>query len=222
MRARGLARNAAIPHAVVRYESLEKGSSVIVSVVNTKGGVGKTTSSLFIANEFALRGKTVTFVDLDKQGSATSWADKAADRGTPLPFKVEVSNTRRLNRWRESLDGDDVLVIDTPPGDSAIIDAAIDAADFAVIPTQPSAADTERVWETLPSLPKSTSYGVLVTGATLGTKLLTMTLAAFDEEDISRFDTVVRFRQFYRQSVGHRPPRDSTFSDVVNEIVEAL
>lgn len=195
---------------------------MIVSVVNTKGGVGKTTSSLFIANEFALRGKTVTFVDLDKQGSATSWADKAADRGTPLPFKVEVSNTKRLGRWSESLGADDVLVIDTPPGDSAIIDAAIDAANFAVIPTQPSAADTERVWETLPSLPKSTIYGVLVAGATLHTKLLTTTLAAFDEEDISRFDTVVRFRQVYRQSFGHRPAHDGTYSDVVDEIVEAL
>ena len=45
--------------------------SVIISMVNGKGGVGKTASATNIATGLALEGKKVLIVDLDKQGNAT-------------------------------------------------------------------------------------------------------------------------------------------------------
>ena len=46
--------------------------SEIIAVLNQKGGVGKTTSTINIAAYLQKQGKTVLIVDLDPQGNATS------------------------------------------------------------------------------------------------------------------------------------------------------
>ena len=38
---------------------------MIITAINAKGGVGKTTTTMFLATVFAHRGKTVTVTDLD-------------------------------------------------------------------------------------------------------------------------------------------------------------
>jgi chromosome partitioning protein len=51
---------------------LEKPPLRVIAVANSKGGVGKTTTSLNIAGELANRGYQVLLVDLDPQGNATA------------------------------------------------------------------------------------------------------------------------------------------------------
>ncbi len=120
---------------------------MIWSLVHTKGGVGKTTTAMFLAAAAVRRGIPVRVVDADPQGSASSWADRAAFLGTPLPFEVSAGTAAEV-RVLSSEPGELVLV-DSPPGTAAAIDAAVDAADLVIIPTGPRAADIDRVWPTL-------------------------------------------------------------------------
>lgn len=196
---------------------------MIVSVVNTKGGVSKTTTSVFLASELARRepDRQIVLADLDKQGSATEWADRAHDNGDPFPFKVIVSNVKRLPRIAQEMGPEAALFIDTPPGDSAVIQAAIEMSDFVIVPTQAAGLDLSRVWETLPVI-TTQMYAVLITSARLGTNLLTDTIATLEEQGISRFDTIVPLREHIRTAYGLRPPHDVAYSDVLIEMLEAL
>lgn len=71
--------------------------STIIAVANHKGGVGKTASAVNLAAVLVESGATAVVVDLDPQGSATSWLGLDADGadalaalgdGAPLPVRA--------------------------------------------------------------------------------------------------------------------------------------
>ena len=70
---------------------------MIISFLNQKGGVGKTTLAVNAAAELARNGAKVLLIDADKQGSATTWASIRAD----APF--QVVSMARANMARDAL-----------------------------------------------------------------------------------------------------------------------
>ena len=186
-----------------------------IAVVNTKGGVGKTTTAVYLATVAASQGKSTELLDADPQGSATSWSDIAAEEGVPLPFPVTPANKITLGRTGQR----ELTVIDTPPGAADVILAAIDAADVVVVPTAPSGLDLQRVWPTLEAAAHKPA-GVLVTSAELGTKLLELTKETLEAEGVFVFENIIGKRQAIRQAFGTVPVNLYGYRDLLDEIFE--
>lgn len=114
---------------------------MIIGLLNQKGGVGKTTLAVHMADALARRGKRVLLVDADPQGSALDWA--ASRRGEPM-FPVAGLPRPSIHKELPALaKGYEYVLIDGPPRVYEVARSAIMACDFVLIPVQPSPYD---VW----------------------------------------------------------------------------
>ncbi|MGP6175360.1 AAA family ATPase [Corynebacterium sp. A21] len=195
---------------------------MIISIVNAKGGVGKTTTSMYLAAAFVAQGKSVKVIDLDRQGTAIDWFERAEDSGDPLPFAVENTIPRRLERIARLAGNDEVLIVDTPPGDPEAIQVAIKEADFVVVPTRATNADLARVWEIQPELEKK-QYAALITFARSGTSSLEVVLEALKDNGVPVFEKTIPLRENIHSTFGYIPGPDTHgYDSVAQQIVEIV
>lgn len=110
-----------------------------IAVVNSKGGVGKTTLAASLAVRAARDYDRVAVVDMDPQKSAIDWWSRRGRTDNPTVFQApdtaaDAVESLQLNGW-------DVVFFDTPPAFVAIMEEVIDASDFVLIPVKPSMID---------------------------------------------------------------------------------
>ncbi|MCJ2043482.1 ParA family protein [Methylobacterium sp. J-078] len=113
---------------------------IVISVVQQKGGVGKTTLTVNLAGELKSRGSRVVVIDADPQGSAVAWS---APRKLGFEVLPQILDTGKLAPWIRSVlkQSADYVIIDTPSGLGPVFDAAIDISDLIIVPCGPSSLD---------------------------------------------------------------------------------
>ncbi|MBZ6383995.1 AAA family ATPase [Sphingomonas sanguinis] len=121
------------------------GASVIVTIGNTKGGVGKTTLAVQIAIARAMAGRDVWLIDGDRQGTAAAAIDIRAQAGR-LPgiacakydegpaLRAQIQQQR--DKWQD-------IIIDAGGRDSTALRAALVLSDVLLVPFAPRSYD---VW----------------------------------------------------------------------------
>lgn len=110
----------------------------VISILNQKGGSGKTTIAINLARAYQLMGHSVLLIDSDKQGSSRDW--QSVDENNPLSLLVldQVSIDRDI---KKVIGQYDYIIIDGSPQATEIATATIKTSDFILIPMQPSPFD---------------------------------------------------------------------------------
>ena len=118
---------------------------MILTIGNTKGGVGKTTLAVNLAIARALTGRDVWLIDGDRQGTASAAIAARAESGrTPgiACAQYPDGSTLRAQVQQQRSKWDDII-IDAGGRDSSALRAALILSDILIVPFAPRSYD---VW----------------------------------------------------------------------------
>lgn len=140
---------------------------MIYACVNTKGGVGKTTTAVHLATMLAREGSTL-LIDGDPQASAASWAAWRRDssRG-PSPTTTCLTGKAILSEGRQLAAGFANTVVDAGGRDSTGLRSALLLATHAIIPVGASSLDAAAMTDLLEVVELARDYN-----ASLGVRVL--------------------------------------------------
>ncbi len=111
---------------------------MIISILNQKGGSGKTTLAVNLARYFTLRNEKTLLIDSDPQGSARDWHTNSdgellevigLDRPT---IDKDINKFKMLYKW---------IIVDGAPQLSNMAVKTVMCSDVVLIPVQPSPYD---------------------------------------------------------------------------------
>jgi chromosome partitioning protein len=209
---------------------------VIISVLNQKGGVGKTTLATNISAGLAAQGEKVLLVDADPQHSALDWGAK---RESAPPFTLMGLPTAVLHRDLPPLIGNPytVIVIDGPGKLTDVPRSAIMASNVVLIPVQPSPYDVWSSVDIVTILKEARSFGAQVKAAFVVTRKIPNTVLgrevteALAEHDLPVFTTQIQQRICYAESAGEglsvvemkqRSPSHKQAAEEIRNLVDEL
>jgi chromosome partitioning protein len=125
-----------------------------LALITAKGGSGKSTIAILLADALAAEGRRVLLIDADPQGSVSQWFKTAAARGD-RPVNIDVARATsetELSILLGQVSAHDDRVIDVPGvADKSLIVAA-NAADLIIIPARVGAFDAAQAIRTAAAL----------------------------------------------------------------------
>jgi len=154
--------------------------SMNIIVTSLKGGVGKSTTSIYLSAAAVERGyDPVTLIDADPQASSAEWLETWPVEGITV---VEAPSERTATRALGRVEG--LAVVDTPPGNERITQSIVAQADAVVVPTRAGGVEYSRVVATLELIPSRIPRGVVICAARLGTNDLDAAIAWWKEQKV--------------------------------------
>jgi chromosome partitioning protein len=124
-----------------------------ITLVNSKGGAGKSTlcAALGVAAEAC--GERVFLIDMDPQASLLAWGERRRGRGEKPPPVDRIAPDRLRTAIAGLADnGYSLAVIDTPGIDTSATAEAMTVASLNLIPARASTLDLEATRPTLAAL----------------------------------------------------------------------
>ena len=119
----------------------------VVALAQQKGGVMKSSLAVHLAAEALRGGAHAVVFEMDKQGTASFWAQR---RGGAAPDVRRVDSMQLSRELRAASDaGAAYVFLDLPGAHNPAVSPAIRAADLVLIPARPAEVDIVASAETL-------------------------------------------------------------------------
>ncbi|WP_273794845.1 ParA family protein [Brucella intermedia] len=182
----------------------------VITIYTTKGGVGKTTTAIHLADYLHAKGSKVALIDADERAMLTE-----AVMGSPenLPFpthffenpagvedlnQAQVMIGAMIDKIEEAQDGNDYVIIDCGGYNSQASLAAAAVADLAIIPANTGRFDLVQTIEVhgkikaiAAQMGKEPKIRVLIARVNLATNLYAGFKAALKEKEIRTFENSI-------------------------------
>ena len=119
----------------------------VISVCSTKGGVGKTTLVMCLADAFARQGGSVAIVDGDPNGHIATWRERAGP-DCKVDVISEPDETKIQDKIADAATLYALVLVDLEGAASQAVTYAIAESDLVLIPTKVSGMDLQEVFRT--------------------------------------------------------------------------
>ncbi len=112
----------------IQYNTLSMKESLLIALTGDKGGVGKSTIAILLAEWLVKQGHHVTLIDADPNQTSQTCVDKCQEQG----YQISTPNAP-------------YTVVDTAGTSGSSLQKYIRQADLILVPFQPHVADLETV-----------------------------------------------------------------------------
>lgn len=163
---------------------------MIIVTAALKGGVGKTTTSVYLAALASSNRRTATLVDADPQGSAADWIEASDDENLARIEISEAPTERLLTKALDKVPPEGLGVVDLPPSHERLLNKAIERARIVVLPTRIGGVETPRVKAVLDLVPDGTPVGLVICSARTYTRSYAEAMQQYAEEGIPVWGTI--------------------------------
>ena len=180
----------------------------IISILNQKGGPGKSTITVNLAVAFALDDKKVLIIDTDTQGSTINWYGEREKK--PDVTVIGVVNHNALRKAIvEHEDAYDIVLIDGVPSVSDVTGVSVFGSHLVLIPIEPSAQClwatepvVERVFDVQGMRPELKARFILNKYPTMTTNLGKDITDALQGQEIATLNSILHNRISYPDAFG--------------------
>jgi len=207
--------------------------AMIITLTNSKGGVGKSTLAVSLAVEWAVRGRRVLVLDADPQGTTLAWSELRAAEGLGGPTVLAVGDNIRTVLLEVRHDWD-IVIVDTAGRQSKRVIAALRESDLVLMPCTPAGPDVWALAETIEVVREVQAIrdelrAAVVINGTTATKLATTAREAVSGMGVDIIATIARRTAIAEsvtsgQSVVEREPKGAGATEIraLADAAEAL
>lgn len=159
-------------------------------VAALKGGVGKTTTAVYLSALATSNRRSATLIDSDPQASSAEWIEYSDDERFKRVDVSEAPTPRLLTKALDKIEPGEIAIVDPPPGNEKLLGTALERATAVVLPTRVGGVETSRAAAAYELVPDGLRAGLVITSARTYTRDYRDALDAWSENKTPVWGTV--------------------------------